>query len=52
MKKPLLAQRDARAARHGGANLANAGPAVASSMHGLRGRRVVDARPARAQRSR
>ncbi|MCA7938561.1 hypothetical protein AB5985_06655 [Burkholderia cepacia] len=37
MKKPLLAQRDAWAARHGGANLANAGPAVTSSMHGLHG---------------
>ncbi|HDR9758882.1 TPA: hypothetical protein ACK3Q6_004199 [Burkholderia cepacia] len=37
MKKPLLAERDAWAARHGDANLANAGPAVTSSMHGLRG---------------
>ncbi|MBY4709004.1 hypothetical protein [Burkholderia cepacia] len=37
MKKPLLAERDAWAARHGDANLANAGPAVTSSMHGLHG---------------
>ncbi|WP_133295625.1 hypothetical protein [Burkholderia reimsis] len=39
MKKPLLAERDAWAARHGDANLANAGPAVTSSMHGLHGPR-------------
>ncbi|WP_146756302.1 hypothetical protein [Burkholderia cepacia] len=39
MKKPLLAERDAWAARHGDANLANAGPAVTSSMHGLHGLR-------------
>ncbi|MCA8342631.1 hypothetical protein LGN44_14080 [Burkholderia cepacia] len=37
MKKPLVAERDAWAARHGDANLANAGPAVTSSMHGLHG---------------
>ncbi|MCA7990624.1 hypothetical protein LGM63_08240 [Burkholderia cepacia] len=37
MKKPLLAERDAWAARRGDANLANAGPAVTSSMHGLHG---------------
>ncbi|MGN8189578.1 hypothetical protein [Burkholderia cepacia] len=42
MKKPLLAQRDAWAARHGDANLANAGPAVTSSMHGPRGRHDDD----------
>ncbi|WP_155632309.1 hypothetical protein [Burkholderia cepacia] len=37
MKKPLVAERDAWAARRGDANLANAGPAVTSSMHGLHG---------------
>ncbi|MBE2967090.1 hypothetical protein IMT09_03025 [Burkholderia cepacia] len=37
MKKLLLAERDAWAARRGDANLANAGPAVTSSMHGLHG---------------
>ncbi|WP_431206864.1 hypothetical protein [Burkholderia cepacia] len=44
MKKPLLAERDAWAARHGDANLANAGPAVTSSMHGLRGLRGLHGR--------
>ncbi|ERJ37156.1 hypothetical protein L810_8527 [Burkholderia sp. AU4i] len=47
MKKPLVAERDAWAARHGDANLANAGPAVTSSMHGLHRRhgRHDDDRP-------
>ncbi|QOH31926.1 hypothetical protein C7S14_5278 [Burkholderia cepacia] len=42
MKKPLLAERDAWAARRGDANLANAGPAVTSPMHGLHGRHDDD----------
>ncbi|MGT0190715.1 hypothetical protein ACJ51O_11165 [Burkholderia pyrrocinia] len=51
MKERLLAERGAWAARYGDANLANAGPALTSSMHGSREQHDDDRR-APGQRSR